>query len=70
MFSLRMQADANQAECHLNSAFRGRSGAALYCVKVIEMQALSNAYYTPAKEHVSVRIHHFRQVRREEEGGN
>jgi hypothetical protein len=65
-----MQGDENQAERHLNSAFRRHSGVALYCVNVIELQALSNAYYTPTKERVSVRIHYFRQLRRKEEGGN
>jgi hypothetical protein len=44
-----MPGDANQAERHLNGAFRRHSGAALYCVNVIELQALSSAYYTPAK---------------------
>src|ERR1700688_3087458 len=65
-----MQGDENQAERHLNSAFRRHSGAALYCVNVIELQALSNAYYTPTKDYVSVRIHYFRELRRKEEGGN
>src|SRR3984893_10967769 len=67
-----MQGDENQAERHLNSAFRRHSGAALYGVNVIELQALSNAYYTPTKNYVSVQIHHFRQLRRKkkEEGAN
>jgi hypothetical protein len=33
---------------------------------VIELQALSNAYYTPTKDDVSVRIHYFRQLRRKQ----
>jgi hypothetical protein len=45
-----MQGDENQAERHLNSAFRGNSDAAQYCVIVIELQALRSAYYTPAKD--------------------
>jgi hypothetical protein len=65
-----MQGDENQAERHLNSAFRRHSGAALYSVNVIELQALSTAYYTPAKDHVSVRTHCFRQRRRKEERGS
>jgi hypothetical protein len=64
-----MQGDENQAERHLNSAFRGNSDAAQYCVIVIELQALSNAYYTPAKDYVAVRIHYFRQLPRKEKGG-
>jgi hypothetical protein len=44
-----MQGDDNQAERHLNGAFRRHSDAALYCVNVIELQALSSAYYTPTK---------------------
>jgi hypothetical protein len=44
-----MQGDENQAERHLNGAFRRHSGEALYCVNVIERQALSSAYYTPTK---------------------
>jgi hypothetical protein len=39
-------------------------------VIVIELQALSNAYYTPAKDYVAVRIHYFRQLPRKEKGGN
>jgi len=65
-----MQGDENQAERHLNSAFRRHSDAAQYGVNVIELQALSNAYYTPTKDDVSVRIHYFRQLRRKEKGGN
>jgi hypothetical protein len=61
-----MQGDENQAERHLNSAFTGHSDAAQYCVIVIELQALSNAYYTLATEYVAVRIHWFRQVQRKE----
>jgi hypothetical protein len=59
-----MQGDENQAERHLNSAFRGHSGEAPYGVSVIELQALSNAYYTPAKDYVVVRVPYFRQLRR------
>jgi hypothetical protein len=65
-----MQGDENQAERRLNSAFRRHSGAALYCANLIDLQALSSAYYTPIKDYVSVRIHHFRQLRRQEEGVN
>jgi hypothetical protein len=65
-----MQGDENQAERHLNSTFRRHSGAALYCVNVIDPPALSTAYYTPTKDYVSVRIHYFRQLRRKEERGN
>jgi hypothetical protein len=61
-----MQGDENQAERQLNSAFRGHSGEAPYCVSVIEQQALSNAYYTPAKAYVVVRIPYFRQTSKEE----
>jgi hypothetical protein len=70
MLSPFMQGDENQAERHLNSAFRRHSDAAQYGVNVIELQALSNAYYTPTKDDVSVRIHYFRQLRRKEKGGN
>ena len=65
-----MLGDEKQAERHLNSAFRRSSVAALYCVNVIELQALSPAYYTPTKDYVSVRIHYSRQLRRKDEGGN
>jgi hypothetical protein len=64
-----MQGDEKRAERHLNSAFRGYSDTALYCVIVIELQALSNAY-TPAKDYVAVRIHYFRQLPRKKKGGN
>jgi hypothetical protein len=47
-----MQGDENQAERHLNSAFRRHSDAAQYGVNVIELQALSNAYYTPTNDDV------------------
>jgi tetratricopeptide (TPR) repeat protein len=70
MLSPFMQGDENQAERHLNSAFRRHSDAAQYGVNVIELQALSNAYYTPTKDDISVRIHYFRQLRRKEKGGN
>jgi tetratricopeptide (TPR) repeat protein len=70
MLSPFMQGDENQAERHLNSAFRRHSDAAQYGVNVIELQALSNAYYTPTKDDVSVRIHYFRQLRRKQKGGN
>jgi hypothetical protein len=70
MLSPFMQGDENQAERHLNSAFRRHSDAAQYGVNVIELQALSNAHYTPTKDDVSVRIHYFRQLRRKEKGGN
>jgi tetratricopeptide (TPR) repeat protein len=70
MLSPFMQGDKNQAERHLNSAFRRHSDAAQYGVNVIELQALSNAYYTPTKDDISVRIHYFRQLRRKEKGGN
>jgi hypothetical protein len=43
-----MQGDENQAERHLNTAFRRRSEAALYCVNESNCK-LSNAYYTPTK---------------------
>jgi hypothetical protein len=43
---------------------------ALYRVKVIELQARGNAYYTPTKNYISGRIHYFRQLRRNEEGEN
>jgi len=66
MLSPFMQGDENQAERHLNSAFRRHSDAVQYGVNVIELQALSNAYYTPTKDAVSVRIHDFRQHRRKE----
>ena len=36
----------------------------------MERQELSKANYTPTKDHVSVRIHYFRQLRRNEQGGN
>jgi hypothetical protein len=70
MLSPFMQGDENQAERHLNSVFRRHSDEAQYGVNVIELQALSNAYYTPTKDDVSVRIHYFRQLRRKEKGGN
>ena len=55
-----MQGDENQAERHLNSAFKGHSGAAPYYGIVIELQALSNAYYNAGQDYVAVRIYYFR----------
>jgi len=49
-----MQGDENQAERYLNSAFKGHSGAAPYHVIVIELQALSNAYYNAGQDYVAV----------------
>jgi len=64
-----MQGDRNQAERYLNSAFRGHSGEAPYCVVVIELQGLNNAYYTRA-EATSPFGSLFSPTSNKEKGGN